>query len=54
MYAYEMQICCYSNVKYYVGIKFHVYHLVTILWGFCFAIFLSVTRRFSINVFVVL
>jgi hypothetical protein len=26
MYAYEMQICCYSSVKYFVGIKFHFYH----------------------------
>jgi hypothetical protein len=26
MYACEMQICCYSSVKYYVGIKFHIYH----------------------------
>jgi hypothetical protein len=26
MYAYEMQIRCYSNMKYFVGIKFHFYH----------------------------
>jgi hypothetical protein len=23
-YAYEMQICCYSNVKYFAIIKFHI------------------------------
>jgi hypothetical protein len=26
MYAYEMQICWYSSVKYFVRIKFHFYH----------------------------
>jgi hypothetical protein len=26
MYAYEMQICCYSVVKYFVEIKFRFYH----------------------------
>jgi len=26
MYASEMQICCYTSVKYTTGIKFHVYH----------------------------
>jgi hypothetical protein len=29
MYASEMQICCYSSVKYFVGIKFHLYHVCT-------------------------
>jgi hypothetical protein len=24
-----MQICCYNNVKYFVGIKFHIYHSST-------------------------
>jgi hypothetical protein len=36
MYACEMQICCYSNVKYSIGIKLHFYHLATILWGIFF------------------
>jgi hypothetical protein len=26
MYAYEIQICCYNSVKYFVGIKFHFYN----------------------------
>jgi hypothetical protein len=26
MYAYEMQICCYNSVKYFVRIKFHFCH----------------------------
>jgi hypothetical protein len=26
MYAYEMQICCYNVVKYFVEFKFHFYH----------------------------
>jgi hypothetical protein len=25
MYACEMKICCFNNVKYYAGIKFHLY-----------------------------
>ncbi len=25
MYACEMKICCYSNVKYFIRIKFHIY-----------------------------
>jgi hypothetical protein len=39
MYACEMQICCYKNVEYFARIKFHVYHLATILWGIFFPIF---------------
>jgi hypothetical protein len=27
MYACEIQIYCYSNVKYSTRIKFHVYHV---------------------------
>jgi len=50
MYACEMQIYCYNNVKYFVGIKFHVYHLATILWGFIFLfLFLSIMGRVSTN-----
>ncbi len=33
MYACEMQICCYNRVKYFVGIKFHVYQMVTPFMG---------------------
>jgi hypothetical protein len=33
MYACEMQICCYNRVKYSIGIKFHVYQLVTPFMG---------------------
>jgi hypothetical protein len=46
MYASEMEICCYSSVKYFVRIKFHLYHLVTILWGIFFLFSLSVMGRF--------
>ncbi len=31
MYASEMQMCCYNNVKYFIGIKFHVYHQRSVL-----------------------
>jgi hypothetical protein len=31
MYAYEMQICCYNNVKYSAGTKFHIYQWTTYL-----------------------
>jgi len=26
MYACKMQTCCYNGVKYFVGIKFHFFH----------------------------
>ncbi len=48
MYACELQIC-YSGVKYFTRIKFHFYHLVTILWRILFLFFLSVFERFSTN-----
>jgi hypothetical protein len=46
MYGYEMQICYYNSVKYSARIKFHFYHLVTILWGNFFWFFLSLMGRF--------
>jgi hypothetical protein len=33
MYACEMQICVIVVWNNFIGIKFHFYHLATILWG---------------------
>jgi len=49
MYACGMQICYYNSVKYSIGIKFHVYHLGTILWGICFVFFILVMGRLFTN-----
>jgi len=49
MYACEMQIYCYNGVKYSTRIKFHLYHLATMLWGKVFLFFLSIVGRFSTN-----
>jgi len=34
-----MQFCCYNSVTYFVRIKFHLYNLVTILWGNIYFLF---------------
>jgi hypothetical protein len=53
-----MHVKCKSIVTVwnnYVGIKFHLYHLTTILWGnFFYFFYLLVRGRFSTNFLVVL
>jgi hypothetical protein len=49
MYACEMEICYYNNMKYFVGIKFHFYRLATMLGKKKFLFFLSTMGRFSTN-----
>jgi hypothetical protein len=46
MYACEVQICSFVVWNNFVGIKFHFYHLVTILWGNFFYFFYSNEKDF--------